>query len=92
MIRRTIFTTLAIAAMGIGVFAYVSTHPEEQPLPVPSGVQIGELTGLSECEYEPADEDIQYTAVCGTLVIPENWEVPGSPLFCTQVRAFFSCF
>jgi len=54
-------------------------------LAVPEGAQAGELTGLQECEYQPGGSKTKYTAECGTLVVPENWDKPGSRLIALPV-------
>ena len=54
-------------------------------LAVPEGAQAGELTGLKECEYPPAGSKAKYAAECGTLVVPENWEVADSRLIALPV-------
>src|SRR5512135_1653349 len=39
---------------------------------VPENAQAGNLTGMHDCEYQPADSKTKYAAECGTLVVPEN--------------------
>jgi pimeloyl-ACP methyl ester carboxylesterase len=60
--------------------------PEERPS-VPAGAQAGDLI-LSPCTYEA--REVEYEADCGTLVVPEVRDKPGSRLIAltvTRVRA-----
>ena len=52
---------------------------------VPEGEHAGELTGLEKCEFQPADSKAKYSAECGTLVVPENWDKAGSRLIALPV-------
>ena len=52
---------------------------------VPEGAQAGDLTGLEACEFQPAASKVRYAAECGTLVVPENWDVDGSRLIALPV-------
>lgn len=52
---------------------------------VPEGTQAGDLSGLEKCEFQPANSNTKYIAECGTLVVPENWEVAGSRLIVLPV-------
>jgi len=54
-------------------------------LVVPEGAQAGELIGLEKCNFQPAGAKAKYAAECGTLVVPENWEVAGSRLIALPV-------
>jgi len=54
-------------------------------LVVPEGAQAGELTGMEACEYQPSGSKTKYAADCGTLVVPENWEVAVSRLIALPV-------
>lgn len=59
---------------------------EEAAVPiVPEGAQAGELVNFKDCEYQPADSKVKYAAECGTLVVPERWDVAGSPLIALPV-------
>ncbi len=53
------------------------------PLTVPAGAQAGDLVDMQSCIYE--DDDVEYTADCGTLVAPENRQDPGSRLIAIPV-------
>ena len=52
---------------------------------VPGNAQAGNLTGLHDCEYQPADSKTKYAAECGTLVVPENRDKPGSRLIALPI-------
>jgi pimeloyl-ACP methyl ester carboxylesterase len=58
---------------------------EPAPLTVPAGAQAGDLTGLKDCEYQPSGSKAKFAAECGTLVVPENWEVADSRLIALPV-------
>ncbi|HEY5902318.1 MAG TPA: alpha/beta fold hydrolase [Anaerolineales bacterium] len=79
--RTLFFITLALmAALLAGCAA------RQTPVPVvPEGAQAGELIGLNDCEYQPADANTKYAAQCGTLVVPEVWEKGGSRLIALPV-------
>jgi pimeloyl-ACP methyl ester carboxylesterase len=47
---------------------------------IPKGAQPGDLTGVNECEFQPADGKTKFAAECGLLVVPENWDKAGSRL------------
>jgi pimeloyl-ACP methyl ester carboxylesterase len=51
---------------------------KEAAIMVPEGAQAGDLVGMDACIYEV--DDLEYEAECGTLIVPENREVPGSQL------------
>ena len=53
---------------------------ERPPVAVPDGAKAGELTPLEACEYRPAGSKVAYTAQCGTLTVPENWDDPDARL------------
>jgi len=60
--------------------------PEDAPAPViPEEAQAGELTGMEACEYQPGGSKTKYTAECGTLVVPENWDKADSRLIALPV-------
>ena len=56
---------------------------EAAPLAVPTGARAGDLTDLKDCEFQAGGE--KYAAKCGTLVVPENWDKPGSRLITLPV-------
>ena len=71
--------TLAISAFCLG---------EDPPCVVPAGAAAGDLS-LHACTYVGAD-GVAHPADCGTLVVPENRNDPGSRLIAlpvTRVRA-----
>lgn len=61
---------------------------ETAPLTVPEGAQAGELTGLKDCEFPPEGSKVKYSAECGTLVVPENWDKADSRLIALPVVRF----
>lgn len=78
--------------IAIGLFAavlLVSRSPKAAPsLAVPPGAQAGELTRLEKCEFQPVGSKTKYTAECGTLAVPENWDKVGSRLIALPVVRF----
>ena len=54
-----------------------------QPITVPPGTQAGDLT-LQPCEYKT--KIAIYLADCGTVIVPENWDRPGSRLIALPVK------
>lgn len=52
---------------------------------VPAGAQAGELAGLEVCEFQPPDSKAKYTAECGMLVVPENWDHTDSHLIALPI-------
>ena len=59
--------------------------PAAAALAVPPDMQSGDLTALKECEYKAQGDNTKYRAECGTLAVPENWDVPGSRLIALPV-------
>ena len=53
------------------------------PLAVPAGAQAGDLVGVESCAYKVGRTE--YSADCGTLVVPENRGDPGSRLIALPV-------
>ena len=77
---------ILIALVLIAALLLVGCSAKDAPAPaVPEGAQTGELTGLKGCEYQPAGSKTKYAAECGTLVVPENWEVADSRLIALPV-------
>lgn len=69
-----------------GALLISSCSSEDAPaLLVPEGAHVSELTGLEACEFQPADSERKYFAECGTLVVPENWQVPNALLISLPV-------
>jgi pimeloyl-ACP methyl ester carboxylesterase len=54
-----------------------------EPVSVPNGAQAGDLLDLQSCVYE--SDDVEYPADCGTLVVPENRNDPGTRLIALPV-------
>lgn len=77
-LSMTIMLTLGILLAGCSSKAAPS-------LAVPEGAHAGELTGLEKCEFQPAGSQTKYSAECGTLVVPENWDKAGSRLIALPV-------
>ena len=55
----------------------------EGEMSVPDGGQAGGIVGLEACTYEAGGAE--YAADCGTLVVPENRNDPGSRLIALPV-------
>lgn len=79
----TLGRIVALAVIGTLVLglAYLRFSPDG-PVSVPPGAKSGDLT-LGPCTY--ATEDGDYSAECGTLVVPENRADPGSRLIALPV-------
>jgi len=75
---------VALAVIGVLVsgLAYLRFAPEEGSVSVPAGAKAGDLA-LEPCTYET--EAGPMPADCGTLVVPENLEDPGSRLIALPV-------
>jgi pimeloyl-ACP methyl ester carboxylesterase len=56
---------------------------KQAPVTVPAGAQAGDLVGLEPCAYKAGD--VEYTADCGTLVVPENRADPNARLIALPV-------
>jgi len=68
------------------LFVLSLTGCASKPAPVmtvPDGAQAGDLVGLQSCEFQASGE--KFAAECGTLVVPENWDKPGSRLIALPV-------
>ena len=77
---------LRIIVVLFGVLLVASCSPGDAPIPVvPEGAKAGELVGLEECGYQPEGKRTEYAAICGTLVVPENWDKSGSRLIALPV-------
>jgi pimeloyl-ACP methyl ester carboxylesterase len=75
----------ALAALLMGLLL-AGCSSEDAPVPVvPVGAQAGNLVGLKDCEFQPEGKKTKYAAECGTLVVPENWEISGSRLIVLPV-------
>jgi len=76
-----IVALVLITLVAIGL-AYLRFAPDGDRVSVPAGAQAGDLV-LEPCEY--ATEDGGFAAECGTLVVPENRDDPGSRLIALPV-------
>ena len=52
---------------------------------VPEDAKAGDMTELEACETQLAHSKTKVAAECGTLVVPENWDVDGSRLIALPV-------
>ena len=86
MIKRTsttpervlIFVLIAILL----ILSLAACGGKEDPITVPMGAQAGDLT-MEPCTYE--QDDVEYAADCGTLVVPENRSNPNSRLIALPI-------
>jgi len=77
-------TTHLFALVIIGALLFAGCGTEEAPVPVvPEGAQAGDLIDLEACTYKAGETE--YTADCGTLVVPENRSDPDSQLIALPV-------
>src|SRR5512144_2992458 len=77
---RLLLSCLLLAALLTGC-----STPKAPDVSVPKGAQAGDLSGLTPCEFRPADGNAKLPADCGTLVVPEKWDLPGSRLIALPV-------
>lgn len=73
-------TNLILIALVILVaLSLVGCGSKETPIPIfPESAQAGDLVDLKPCTYTA--DDVEYSADCGTLVVPENRSDPNSRL------------
>src|SRR5262249_17479366 len=75
---------LLIALLLFGALLLARCGSEGAPvLVVPKGAKAGDLVDLKPCTYKAGD--IQFSADCGTLVVPENRSKPDSRLIAMPV-------
>jgi len=75
---------LLITMILFAALLLVGCGSKDGPLPaVPDGAQAGELIDPEPCPYKAGETE--YAADCGTLVVPENWEVADSRLITLPV-------
>lgn len=79
--RAQLFLTAGLALILLTGCA----SPQASPPAIPAGAQPGQLTPMEACEYQPLDGKTRYAAECGTLYVPERWDVPGSRLLAQPV-------
>ena len=80
--NRSLMTLVIIAVLAALLLAACGGK-EEAPITVPAGAQAGDLVGLEPCTYTIKTgmfSSVEYTADCGTLVVPENRSDPASRL------------
>jgi len=91
--RKNLWAGLLVV-LAVAVFFFVSSFLREEPvaytlpITVPEGAGAGDLVNLEACTYEAGK--VKYAADCGTLIVPENRNDPGSRLIALpviQVRA-----
>jgi pimeloyl-ACP methyl ester carboxylesterase len=80
MKTNSILITLVLLA----TLLLTSCSVKDTPIPVvPDGTKAGDLVDLHLCTYEV--DDTKYSAECGTLIVPENWDKVGSRLIALPV-------
>ena len=79
---KTKYLLISLALFAALLLVSCSTKDASVPV-VPEGAQAGDLVDLQPCTYEVGD--IEYSADCGTLVVPENRSNPGSRLIALPV-------
>src|SRR5512143_3721417 len=84
MLRKSLALSMTIM-LTLGIMLASCSSKAAASLAVPEGVHAGELTGLEKCEFQPAGSQTKYSAECGTLVVPENWDKAGSRLIALPV-------
>jgi pimeloyl-ACP methyl ester carboxylesterase len=59
---------------------------KDSPIPaILEGATAGDLAGLDKCEFQAKGSKVKYSAECGTLIVPENWDKVGSRLIALPV-------
>lgn len=76
-------TTLLLALLVSATLITACGGKEALSITVPDGARAGDLVDLNPCPYEA--RDVEYTADCGTLVVPENRSNPNSRLIALPV-------
>ena len=75
---------LLIALVLFAGLLFVGCSAKDAPAPVvPEGAQAGDLIDLKPCTYKAGETE--YSADCGTLVVPENRSDPSSRLIALPV-------
>ena len=80
--------TLIVIILLIAVIMSGCKSAEETPMTVPTDAKAGDIVNLNPCTYKSGDAE--YSADCGTLVVPENRNDPNSRLIglpVTRIRA-----
>jgi pimeloyl-ACP methyl ester carboxylesterase len=83
MNNKMTFAGVVVVLLGIVVVWALVRSRQAKPVTVPTGAKAGDLV-LSSCEYKT--KTAKYRADCGTLVVPENRNNPGSRLIALPVK------
>ena len=78
--RQLVFVSSIVL---LGLLPAACGGPKEAPITVPAGAQAGDLVGLEPCTYKM--DKVEYSADCGTLIVPENRSDPNSRLIALPV-------
>jgi pimeloyl-ACP methyl ester carboxylesterase len=85
-VRTLKINQLRVALVLFAVLLLVGCSAKPAPVPViPAGAHAGDLTGWTNCEFQPEGSKAKYAAECGTLVVPENRAKVGSRLIALPV-------
>ena len=79
---KTIYLFIAFVLLGALLLAGCAAKDAPAPV-VPEGAKAGDLVNLQPCKYKAGS--IEYSADCGTLVVPENRSNPDSRLIALPV-------
>ncbi len=83
--HRIVSFVLLVVIVGGILLAARGHRPAPAPIVVPQGAKAGELTAMTKCPYQAEGSKTIYEAECGTLSVPENWDVAGSRLIALPV-------
>jgi pimeloyl-ACP methyl ester carboxylesterase len=86
-LRKYRALSVIVAAVVIGglLLAARGRQPAPAPIVVPEGAKAGDLTGMKNCPYQAKGSKTVFEAQCGTLTVPENWDVVGARLIALPV-------
>ena len=74
----------ALALLVVLLLGGCSAKPAPVPV-IPAGAHAGDLTGWTNCAFQPEGSKVNYAAECRTLVVRENWEKTDSRLIALPV-------